>query len=159
MRVSSWKARPHGRLGALRGRSYVPLVLGAIALASAPLWGGGCQNVEKVEIPNVFRTTPERPLADVPVPVGFRYVERGSFIFDSNFRVAKLRYSGSQRLDEVVAFYTEQMPRSQWSFIGKSGEGEDKVLEFQSEMETCVVTLDREGGQSTLEIEIAPRRT
>ena len=94
------------RIGVVRGA-----VLGA-ALVLGPVLAGGCRDVEKVEIPNIFRQTPERPLADVPVPVGFRFKEQGSFVFNSNYRVARLRYSGTPKIEEVVRFYREQMPLS-----------------------------------------------
>ncbi|MHC4393029.1 MAG: hypothetical protein ACYS22_17185 [Planctomycetota bacterium] len=116
----------------------------------------GCQNIERIEIPNFFRPMPERPLADVPVPVGFRFRENGSYVFNNNYRVAKLRYAGGRQLDEVEAFYKENMPLSQWEFTGDSG-AKKRVITFQKDWETCTVTLMRDHGRSAINIEISPR--
>lgn len=135
-------------------------LVGVALVASLGAFGTGCQvgDIERIEIPNVFRIMPERPLADVPVPVGFRYREKGSYLFNNNYRVACIRYRGSNSHEETEAFYKEQMPLSHWTFVRASGERE-RVLEFQNELETCTVKLYRKGGFGALDIEIMPRKT
>ncbi|GIW71216.1 MAG: hypothetical protein KatS3mg102_0758 [Planctomycetota bacterium] len=139
------------------GRSVAPLVLAALGMAGTAALGSGCQSVEKIEIPNIFRQVPERPLVDVPVPVGFRYKERGSYIFNSNFRVARLLYDGTPGRDDTVAFMAEQMPLSKWEALGRGEVGNATVLRFRNELEECTVTVDRHRGLTRLTIEIAPR--
>ena len=65
--------------------------------------------------------------------IRFRFRERGSYIFNNNYRVAKIRYSGARRLEQVEAFYKDQMPLSEWTFVGVSG-ARKRVIEFQSDV-------------------------
>lgn len=130
----------------------------AATLFAGPFLAGGCRDVEKVEIPNIFRQTPERPLADVPVPVGFRYKEQGSYIFDRNYRVARLKYTGTPHIDEAVAFFKQQMPLSRWKFL-REGAGEGRTLVFENDIEELTVSLDRGAGLTRIAIDIAPKKS
>ena len=129
----------------------------AVTLVGGPFLVGGCRDVEKVEIPNIFRQVPERPLADVPVPTGFRYTERGSYIFDRNYRVARLRYTGTPHVDDAAGFFKEQMPQSKWSFVREAGTDE-RTLVFQNEIEDMKISLDRQAGMTRIDIDISPRK-
>ena len=134
-------------------RSAVP----AMVVAVAGFLGQGCQSVEHVAGGGLFETVTERPLADVPVPDGLRFEESGSYVFNRNFRVARLFYRGTGDLRAIEGFYKEQMPLSRWTFVRASGI-QERVIEFQSKLETCTVTLKRLGGASSLDIEISPRK-
>ncbi|RME76103.1 MAG: hypothetical protein D6776_01845, partial [Planctomycetota bacterium] len=138
-------------------RAPAIVAIGFVAALFAPL--SGCQNVEKFEIPNIFRTVPDRPLADVPVPVGFRYQQRGSYIFDNNFRVARLRYTGTPWVEDVVAFFNEQMPLSRWRALPAFTRDGKQVLAFVNDRERCEITLDRRRGLTEIVIDITPRKT
>ncbi len=143
-----------------RRRAPLPRALAPLAVCVAALGlGGGCQNVEKIEIPNVFRTVPERPLADVPVPVGFRYKQKGSYIFDNNFRVARLRYTGTPWPEDAVAFFKQQMPLSHWRPSGEQTRDGKQILRFVNDTERCEVQIDRARGLTELTIDISPRET
>jgi hypothetical protein len=142
--------------------------LGRLALVAAPValcltasigLGSGCQSVEKVEISNIFRQVPERPLADVPVPVGFRYKQKGSYIFNNNFRVARLCYSGTPWPEDALAFFAQQMPLSKWRPTGSETVDGWDILRFENEVESCAVKLDRKKGITSIVIDIAPRET
>ena len=132
------------------------VLVAAVLFAAVLIGGGGCRDVEKVEIQNIFSQAPVRPLPDVPVPIGFQYVERGSYVFNDNYRVARLRYTGTPHVDEVVQYYKEQMPLSKWTFV-RDTEMETRVLSFQNDLEKCEVGLERRGGLTTIEINITPR--
>jgi hypothetical protein len=127
------------------------------ALFTGPFLVGGCRDVEMVEIPNIFRQAPERPLADVPVPVGFRYKEQGSYIFDRNYRVARLKYTGTPHIDEAIAFFKQQMPLSRWKFV-REGSGEMRTVVFDNDLEELTVSLDRDAGLTRIAIDISPRK-
>jgi hypothetical protein len=129
----------------------------AAACVGAPMVALGCRDVDKIEIPNPFRQTPERPLADVPVPNGFRYLEQGSYIFDRNYRVARLRYSGTPHIDDAVAFFKEQMPLSKWNLV-KEGQDGGRWVQFQNEFEEMKVLLEREAGVTSIQIDISPKK-
>lgn len=142
-----------------QGSRYgVLAALAAVLVMGSVLFAPGCQNVEMVSVPNVFRTMPERPIADVPVPVGLRFKNRGSYVFNNNYRVAKLRYTGALHVEDIERFYMEQMPLSRWEPVAQSG-AEQRVLEFRNSDESCTLTVQRSGGVSTLDIEIQPRET
>ena len=121
---------------------------------------GGCRGVEKTEsftISNPLVVTPERPLADVPVPTGFAFKSYGSYIFDGNYRVARLLYRGTPHVEEVIHYFKEQMPQSRWMFVRDSGV-DGRVLTFHNDSEELELTLDRQSGMTALQIDIKPRR-
>jgi len=133
----------------------------AVLAAGITVLGGGCRDIERVEsfsVPNFLVVRPERPLADVPVPVGFTYKESGSYIFNGNFRVAKLQYRGTPHIERCVDFFKEQMPLSRWMLIREAGVDE-RVVTFRNESEEMLIRLDRSAGITALEIEIKPRST
>lgn len=121
----------------------------------------GCRGIEKVEsinIPNFLVVRPERPLADVPVPLGFTYKENGSYIFSGNYRVARLLYRGTPHVDDCVEYFKEQMPQSRWAFVRDSGVDDREVM-FHNEAEELRIKFGRQGGLTVLRIDIKPRPT
>lgn len=132
----------------------------AIVAVTAAAALGGCRGVAgtgSVTIPNPLVVMPERPLADVPVPVGFALKSDGSYVFDGNYRVARLLYRGTPHITEVVRYFKEQMPQSRWTCVGDSGV-DGRVVTFQNEAEQLELKLDRDSGVTALEIDIKPRR-
>lgn len=138
-------------------------VLSAAAAAAAvigfALFGQGCRGIERVEsftVPNFLVVRPERPLADVPVPLGFTYKENGSYVFSGNYRVARLQYRGTPHIEECVRYFQEQMPPSRWRFIRQAGI-EGRLVTFHNDEEELRIKLDRSGGLTLLTIDIKPR--
>lgn len=119
--------------------------------------GTGCQSFEGTQFAELFTTVPERPLADVPVPDGFRYKERGSYIFSSNYRVARLKYSGTPNLETTVAFFREHMPMSHWRVTDEQADGRASTLVFSNKEEACTVSFTRRSGLTYINIDITPR--
>jgi hypothetical protein len=134
------------------------LVLGLSVVAAL---SGGCSAIrsqDTISIPNPLTVAPERPLADVPVPRGFTYKSNGSYVFSGNYRVAKLLYRGTPKVDECIEYFKEQMPASRWTFVKEAG-GDEVGLVFQNEApEELLVSLKRSAGITSLSIEIKPRR-
>jgi hypothetical protein len=128
------------------------------ALACGSFLVGGCRDVEKVEIPNIFHQTPERPLADVPVPDRFRYKEQGSYIFDRSYRVARLRYTGTPHVEEAVEFFKAQMPLSRWKLVRETV-GDARTLFFENDIEEMKISLDRQAGLTSVDIDISPKKS
>ncbi|MDP2911627.1 MAG: hypothetical protein Q8N76_04790, partial [Candidatus Omnitrophota bacterium] len=55
---------------------------------------------------------------DIPVPAGFRLLDKESFAFQNDkSRVALLKYYGGQNAEQVLVFYKEQMASFNWSLI------------------------------------------
>ncbi len=131
----------------------------AAALVGGPLVAGGCRDVEKIEIPNIFHQPAERPLADVPIPNGFRFKERGSYLFDRNYRVARLRYNGTPHVDDVVAFFKAQAPLLKWRLVREADpDAEGPALVFENDTEEMKIDLERRGGLTSIEIDIVPKK-
>lgn len=137
-------------------------VLSALVVAAGiVVFGGGCTSVQQTDsitVRNPLRVVPERPLDDVPVPVGFTYKKNDSYVFSGNYRVAKLEYRGTPQIEECVAYFKEHAPVSRWIFVRESTVDGPVVL-FQNEAEEMAVRFDRRGGITQLSIEIKPRAT
>jgi hypothetical protein len=131
----------------------------AAALVGGPFFAGGCRDVEKIEIPNVFHRPAERPLADVPVPNGFTFKERGSYFFNRNYRVARLRYNGTPYMEDAIAFFKEQMPLSKWRLVREADPDADgPALVFENDTEEMRIDLERRGGLTRIDIDISPKK-
>jgi len=136
------------------------LAQAAVFAAGLVVFAGGCRDVEKRDsftVPNILQVRPERPLADVPVQVGFTMKSNGSYIFDGNYRVAKLLYRGTPKVDDCVQYFKEQMPQSRWTFV-RDSDSDGRVLTFFNDCEECNIKLGRVAGITSLDIEIKPRR-
>jgi hypothetical protein len=88
--------------------------------------------------------------SDIPVPAGFNLIPQQSYSFENaGIRVALLKYKGRGTLDQVLNFYKEQMPLSKWSLLNISEFGQ-RMLNFERESETCIITMQSQFGGSTL---------
>ncbi len=94
---------------------------------------------------------------DVPIPIGFRTIDKESFAFRNDVtRVALLKYVGGKNADQVVAFYKEQMPMYNWNAINII-EYERRILNYEREGESCIVTIESQGRKSVVTIAISPK--
>ncbi|MFH1479223.1 MAG: hypothetical protein ABIG92_05575 [Candidatus Omnitrophota bacterium] len=94
---------------------------------------------------------------DVPVPAGFRILEEESFAFQNDLtRVALLKYIGNKVSDQVVAFYKDQMPLYNWNPINII-EYERRILNYERQSESCIVTVESKGRSSIVTIAISPK--
>jgi len=94
---------------------------------------------------------------DVPTPSGFKVLDKESFAFQNDAtRVALLKYIGSRSTDIVVSFYKEQMPMYNWSPINVI-EYERRILNYEKEGESCIITIESRGTKSVVTIAISPK--
>jgi hypothetical protein len=94
---------------------------------------------------------------DIPVPAGFKILEKESFAFQNDkSRVALLKYYGGQNAEQVLAFYKEQMASFNWNLVNII-EYDRKVLNYENSEESCLVTVQPQGGKSTVIISLSPR--
>ncbi|MDP8233563.1 MAG: hypothetical protein P9M06_02010 [Candidatus Saelkia tenebricola] len=94
---------------------------------------------------------------DIPVPNGFNFIAVDSFAFQTqDIRVGLLKYEGKANPDEVVQFYKEQMPLYNWKTINLI-EYERRILNFEKDGQSAVITIDAKGGKSALVIAVSPR--
>ncbi len=95
--------------------------------------------------------------SDVPVPVGFRLLGQESYSFESSgVRVGVLKYRGRANADQVINFYKEQMPMYNWVFLNVVEYG-DRLINFERENETCIISLLPKGNQVIITISLGPK--
>ncbi|MDP8252889.1 MAG: hypothetical protein P9X27_00605 [Candidatus Kaelpia aquatica] len=94
---------------------------------------------------------------DIPVPSGFKFIATESFAFQTDeIRVGLLKYTGRVSPEEVVVFYKEQMPLYNWKPINFI-EYERRILNFEKDEQSTVITIDGKGSSSSLVIAVSPR--
>lgn len=94
---------------------------------------------------------------DIPVPAGFKLLPQDSYAFESSgVRVGVLRYQGRGEADSVINFYREQMPIYNWTLLNIIEYG-DRLMNFDRENETCIISLLPKGSSVTLAISFGPK--
>jgi len=94
---------------------------------------------------------------DVPVPQGFSLLANESFIFQSDtMHVGLLKYGGRPTADQVVNFYKEQMAQFGWSMLNIV-EYSRRILNFEREDQTCVITVEPATTRTVIIISVAPK--
>jgi len=95
--------------------------------------------------------------SDIPVPAGFKPLDRDSYNFESSgVRVGVLKYQGKANPEQVVNFYKEQMPMYNWNLLNVVEYGE-RMLNFDRELETCVVRLSGNGNKVIITVSLGPK--
>lgn len=95
--------------------------------------------------------------SDVPVPVGLKNLPAQSYSFESSgVRVGVLKYQGKNNPDQIVNFYKEQMPMYNWNLVNIVEYGQ-RLLNFERENESCIITLEPRGSSVTLTISLGPK--
>jgi len=114
----------------------------------------GCVETVKKEAPKSTSTAgliePQSTskFGDLPIPSGFKLVPVDSYSFEnSGIRVGLLKYLGKGDPDQLVNFYKEQMSMYNWRLLNIVEFGE-RMLNFDREQETCIITLQPKGGKN-----------
>ena len=95
--------------------------------------------------------------SDVPVPVGLKSLPQESYSFESSgVRVGVLKYRGKNNPDQVVNFYKEQMSMYNWNLVNIVEYGQ-RLLNFERENESCIITLEPKGSAIILTISLGPK--
>lgn len=96
-------------------------------------------------------------MQDLPVPSGFVFAHEESYAFQStNFRAGLLRYKGKGGADQVIVFFKEQMPMYGWNLVNIV-EYERRLLSFEKDQETCIITVEGKDNRSVITVSIAPK--
>jgi hypothetical protein len=94
---------------------------------------------------------------DIPVPSGFKFIAVESFAFQTDeIRVGLLKYTGRVSAEETSVFYKEHMPLYNWKPVNFI-EYERRVLNFEKDNQSAVITIDGKGSSSNLVIAVSPR--
>jgi hypothetical protein len=95
--------------------------------------------------------------SDVPVPVGLKSLPAQSYSFESSgVRVGVLKYQGKDNADQLVNFYKEQMAMYNWNLVNIVEYGQ-RLMNFERENETCIITMDPKGSTIILTISLGPK--
>ena len=95
--------------------------------------------------------------SDVPIPVGFKSMPQDSYSFESSgVRVGVLKYRGKVNPEQVVNFYKEQMPMYNWMLLNIVEYGQ-RLMNFEREGESCIISLDPKGNNIVLTISLGPK--
>lgn len=95
--------------------------------------------------------------SDVPVPADFKLSPKDSYSFEtSGVRVGVLKYRGKANPDQVISFYKEQMPMYNWNLLNVVEYGE-RLLNFERENETCIISLLPKGKAVTITVSLGPK--
>ncbi|MCU0652441.1 MAG: hypothetical protein MUC39_05825 [Candidatus Omnitrophica bacterium] len=119
----------------------------------------GCAGTQKQPPINESVLEPQAMLkfSDVPVPMGFKMLLRESYSFQSGgVRVGLLKYQGKGNIDQVINFYRDQMPMYNWNLLNII-EFNERLLNFDRENETCIVSLLPKGNTIILTISVGPK--
>jgi len=107
--------------------------------------------------PGVLEPSAMMKFSDIPVPAGFKLLPQNSYSFESSgVRVGVLKYRGKGSPDQVISFYKEQMPMYSWNLLNIVEYG-DRLMNFERENETCIVSLVPKGSSAILTISLGPR--
>ena len=129
----------------------VAFLCGCTGMGGSSSYSGSPSEPRMLDVSTMLR------FKDVPAPSGFNVIEQESFAFQNDVtRVALLKYIGSRPIDEVVLFFKEQMPMYNWSPINII-EYERRILNYEKEGESCIVTIEARGRKSVVTIAISPK--
>jgi hypothetical protein len=118
------------------------LIAGCVTLPE----GGSSSDIERNK-PSLS-VAPILKFEDLPIPAGFKLLDKESFAFQNDkSRVALLKYYGGQNAEHVLTFYKEQMASFNWSLINII-EYDRKVLNYENSDESCIITIQPQGGKS-----------
>ena len=107
--------------------------------------------------PGVLEPQAILKFSDIPVPVGLKSLPSQSYFFESSeVRVGVLKYQGKNDPDQVVNFYKEQMAMYNWNMVNIVEYGQ-RLLNFERENETCIITMEPKGSNVILTISLGPK--
>jgi hypothetical protein len=89
--------------------------------------------------------TPQVPLEDVPIPVGFDLDEnRSRYFAPGNTRFVDYFFKGSMDRSQVAAFYRQEMTYAGWELIDeRTSEDSMVIMDFDNGTEKCNITLSQ----------------
>lgn len=133
---------------------------GVFLFCMALVVGAGCQQSSKSDAA-IARLSPRSVpyLNGVPVPSGFRLVERLTDAYESGgARFARQEYTGSADRSAIREFYKEQMPLLGWREISSHDIKGRLSMRFENQNEECNVTIEPTGwfNRSTIQVVVKP---
>lgn len=117
----------------------------------------GCSTYSESERSNTLEAQPTFKFTDIPVPIGLKPMPESSYSFQcSGVRVGVLRYKGKGDAEQIISFYKQQMPMYNWTLVNVIEYGQ-RLLNFERETESCIITMQPKGSNITLTISVGPK--
>jgi len=127
------------------------LLAGCVTLPQNESTGAAEKNKVSLSVAPILK------FEDLPTPSGFKFLDKESFAFQNDkSRVALLKYYGGQNAEQVLAFYKEQMASFNWSLVNII-EYDRKVLNYENSEESCIITIQPQGGKSMVTVALSPK--
>jgi hypothetical protein len=129
----------------------------AISIATAVGGAVGCLGPKTSAYGPVYLAPSSRPFeGDVPVPIGFEFVEHASEDASSGSRRLYLRhtYAGDADKISVRDFYREQMPLARWVKLTDGHVKGEYTLNYQKGAEACTVRIRDGRSARSVEVEV-----
>lgn len=143
----------------MKRRSTFLILIAACYLQTTILLG--CAMLSKKDITTstpMLEPSVMLKFADIPVPKGFKFLPADSYAFQSgNVRVGVLVYSGRATADQLIVFYRDQMPIYNWNLLNIIEYGK-RMLNFDRENESCVVSIEPKTFKTKVVISIGPKQ-
>ena len=118
----------------------------------------GCAVTKQRETITIQGLEPQATLrfSDVPTPAGFQILPQESFILESEgARAGMLKYTGEAEVEDVISFYKDRMLAYNWDLLNVLEYG-DRMLNFERENESCVITLKQKGASVEILVSLSP---
>jgi hypothetical protein len=94
---------------------------------------------------------------DIPVPAGFVLVRKESYSFQNDVtRVGHLVYKGRSDINNVLAFFQQQMPLHGWQEMSYV-DSRTSTRYYDKEGQTCIITVGKRTGWHNIRIDLSMR--
>ena len=116
------------------------LIVGAALVSLAAL--SGCQKSDQAGAPQA-QFSNDVSFEDIPVPAKFKLVRKESYSFQNDVtRVGHLVYVGRSDINNVLAFFQQQMPLHGWQEMSYI-DARSSTRYYDKEGQTCIITVDK----------------
>lgn len=144
---------------------FLPTLLAGLCLILV----SGCSTLEPQQttiendpeglIPSENETPKNYRFSDIPVPGKFKLDQGRSFVYESGsgtVKVGHLFYSGWGGVNDIVAFYKNEMLNKGWTLLGVM-ESDGFTLNFDKEEWIATVIVKSSLAKSKIEILVGPK--
>lgn len=131
----------------------------SVSLLALPLALAACSSQHGPDSAPALLAEPNSPIADAPVPVGYKIMEsKSTSKVDpvARIRIVDHSYSGGYSELQLTRFYRDQMPAHGWTFISQEQTRRDITLKFTKNTEDALVTVWHGNFDNHIRIKIDP---
>ena len=127
-----------------------------IAAASVALVGG-CKSGAPQGASAHTQFSNDVSFEDIPVPAGFSLVRKESYSFQNDVtRVGHLVYKGRSDINNVLAFFQQQMPLHGWQEMSYV-DARSSTRYYDKEGQTCIITVSKRIGLHNIRVDLSMR--